>query len=377
MKLPYSFYSFITLFLWIIISSSSQSQTLYWQRVWSGDARDILIDKSSKIYIFQRDSESWYTWISTNLGTNWERRGNGNSPLQYIAKDSSGNLWAASWYAGGIYKSIDDGFTWTTSLSITYKIRCITVSPVNWIWAGTEDGKVVYSSDGGVSWEVDSIYNYPVTSIAANNLNQIFAGTHGNSFYGVFGKIFRSSNSGNTWEVCYDMHDLISIQSIITDDINNIYAAGINKIVTSTDNGYSWTTAGTGFLADDLFIDKSHYFYSGKHKSVDNCLSWSFIGPDLYSLYYNIAFKDSLVFSANVAGVYLYNPSYQPYVGKNYFPLMVGNKWQFIARCSQNSYSNSVCFVDRDTIFQDKRYYLLQGQINDWVFLRSSLIAMS
>ena len=61
--------------------------------------------------------------------------------------DSSGVLWGGCDPEGGIYKSTNQGETWTNTLPTNDRIFSITVSPNNWIWAGTYDGKVVYSSD--------------------------------------------------------------------------------------------------------------------------------------------------------------------------------------------------------------------------------------
>jgi hypothetical protein len=59
--------------------------------------------------------------------------------------------------------------------------------------------------------------------------------------------------------------------------------------------------------------------------------------------------------------------SEQQYIGNNYFPLDVGNKWQFNRMCYSYFRGNTIYYVERDTVIQDKKYYLLQGDIIDWV----------
>jgi hypothetical protein len=118
-----------------------------------------------------------------------------------------------------------------------------------------------------------------------------------------------------------------------------------------------------------LFIDKYHRIYSGPlgHRSVDNCVSWTLIGPTSPSWVHTYTFVDSLIFAGTTDGIYLHDPSYQPYLGDNYFPLAVGNKWQFNRYCYTNFAGNTIYYVEKDTIISDKNYYLIQGDVNDWV----------
>ena len=119
-----------------------------------------------------------------------------------------------------------------------------------------------------------------------------------------------------------------------------------------------------------MFIDKYHSIYSGPlgHRSSDNCVSWTLVGPTNPSYVHTYTFVDSLIFAGTTDGVYLHNPSSQPYIGDNYFPLAVGNKWQFNQECIYyGSEQNTIYYVERDSVIMGKNYYLLQGTINDWL----------
>jgi hypothetical protein len=97
----------------------------------------------------------------------------------------------------------------TDTFLIPHLIFSITVSPNNWIWAGTYDGKVVYSSDHGNTWERDTIATDILWSINSNDLNHIFAGS-------MNSKIYRTTNLGVTWElVCTTT---LGIWDIVIDD---------------------------------------------------------------------------------------------------------------------------------------------------------------
>ena len=360
MKIIRFIFYFLIFSIIITTTSTTQCQTLYWQSITSDiSVHDILYDGEQNLY-FTGYAAGNYFYRSTDLGATWTRLGNGSLGLYRIAIDSIGVLWGGNDVDGGIYKSTDQGDNWTLSLASNDKIFSITVSPNNWIWAGTYDGKVVYSSDGGDSWLANTFANDILWSIAANNLNNVFAGSGD-------GEIYRTTNLGADWELVYDAALPLSIWGIVIDDSNHIYANKWSTRLISTNNGESWSEI-SGTQLEFLFMDKYHNFYAGPgYRSLDNCLSWSYIGPSGSDYPSAFAFVDSLVFAATNSGVFLYDPSYQPYIGENYFPLALGNKWQFNKRCNNHFAGNAIYYVDRDTIIASERYFLLQGEVNDWV----------
>ena len=358
--LKYNSFFLLISIICIISSKSIQTQTLYWQPLTpSYYVYDMLYDGQQNLY-FAGSSGNYYFWRSTDLGMTWTKFGNGLLRLYRIALDSSGVLWGGCDPEGGIYKSSDQGETWTNTLPTNERIFSITVSPNNWIWAGTYDGKVVYSSDHGNTWERDTIATDILWSIKSNNLNHIFAGS-GN------GKIYRTTDLGNSWQLVYNVPPL-TIMGIVIDDSNLIYANQWDDRLISTDNGSTWTTI-SGPQLERLFIDKYHRIYAGPLgvRSSDNCLNWTYIGPVVSGWVGSFAFVDSLIFAATTKGIYLHDPSVVPYIGDNYFPLSVGNIWQFNRMCYIYFSGNTEYYVDRDTIISDKKYYHIQGEVNDWV----------
>ncbi|HSW53997.1 MAG TPA: T9SS type A sorting domain-containing protein [Ignavibacteriaceae bacterium] len=342
---------------------SIQAQTLYWQKLTSDyNVYDILYDGQQNLY-FTGTSGNWYFWRSSDLGLTWTRTGNGSPRLYRIAIDSNNVLWGGDATNGGIYKSTNQGDAWINTLPTNEKIYSITVSPNNWIWAGTNDGKVVYSSDQGNTWERVTVTTVIMWSITSNNLNHIFVGAgSGNS------KIYRTTNLGASWELVYS-YQYFSIRGIVIDDSNVIYANRYNARLVSSDNGNTWTTI-DGPSLERLYIDKYHRIYASPvgYRSLDNCVTWTRIGPAEPTFVEAYTFVDSLLFAGTSRGVYLHDPSFQPYIGDNYFPLALGNKWQFNKECSNSgSEDNTIYFVERDSIIMGKNYYLLQGSINDWL----------
>lgn len=338
-----------------------QAQTPYWQLLTDNiHVYDLLYDGEQNLYFSGNQSYYTYFWRSTDLGSTWTRFGSGSLGLYRIAIDSTGILWGGNNSNGGIYKSTNQGETWTSSLSSSDKIFSLTVSPNNWIWAGTNAGKVIHSLDGGSTWVSDSLDNFGVWTIASNSLNHVFAGSN-------YGRLFRTTNLGLSWELVYNVTP-VGIRGIIIDSLNHIYASKWTKRLISTDNGNTWTTTIEGPQIVNLYLDKYHVFYGGilGLRSFDNCITWESLG--ISSWVNSFAFVDSLIFAGTDEGVFLHDPSYQPYVGDNYFPLVLGNKWQFNSQCANYfTGGNASYYVEKDTIIENKRYFLLQGEVNDWL----------
>jgi hypothetical protein len=350
-------YLFI-LFIIYTMTTSTSAQTLSWQKLTQDiNVFDILYDGEQNIY-FTGIQLSSYFWRSTNLGNNWTRIGNGSLRLYRIAIDSNGVLWGGNDNLGGIYKSTDQGNHWEPSLSSNDKILSITVSPNNWIWAGTLDGKIIFSSDNGSTWVANQVSSEGFWTIAPNRVDQLFAGD-------TDGNIYRSTNLGSDWELVYDGE--LWINGLVIDDSNHIYANDWDTRLISKDNGATWNLI-EGLQLGRLFLDKYHNFYSEYgNRSTDNCSTWTFIGPVSPSSAENYAFVDSLVFAGTTRGVFLHDPSYQPYIGDNYFPLTIGNKWQFNRICNNDFAGNTMYSIVRDTIILNQRYFLIQDAVNDWV----------
>ena len=47
--------------------------------------------------------------------------------------------------------------------------------------------------------------------------------------------------------------------------------------------------------------------------------------------------------------------------------MALGNKWQFNTTCNNNFAGNTIYYVEKDSIISGKKYFLLQGDLNDWV----------
>ena len=352
------FFHFLFLSIIYVTTVPTQGQTLFWQKLTADIyVYDILYDGEQNLY-FSGSQGDTYFWRSTDLGINWTRLGNGSFSLYRIAVDSNGTLWGGNNVTGGIFKSTNQGDTWVNSLSSNDKILSLTVSPNNWICAGTLDGKIIFSSDHGSTWVINQVSSEQFWSIASNNLNHLFAGD-------TDGNIYRSTNLGSNWELVYEGE--LWINGLVIDDSDHIYANDWDTRLISKDNGTTWNLI-EGLQLGRLFLDKYHNFYSEYgYRSTDNCSTWTFIGPVSPNYAENYTFIDSLVFTGTNHGVYLHDPSYQPYIGENFFPLAIGNKWQFNRQFNYNFDGNTMYYVEKDTVISNYKYFFINGTINDWV----------
>jgi len=339
------------------------AQTLFWQPI-SEDIYvvDILYDGNQNLYFSGGSSQNYYFYRPTDLGNTWTQHSNGlNGNSINLAIDSSGTLWGGGRNSGKIYKSTNQGDEWITVNPSSGIIAALEVSPNNWIWAGTLDGKLLYSSDGGNNWDTEDFADDGVWSIGSNATNDIFVGVGR-------GKIYRTTNLGGSWYLVYEAPIQATIREIVVDDSGYVYATKYKDRLISTDNGNNWNTI-PGPELDNIYLDNQHVFYGGSvvggYRSYDNCLTWSFIGPINSSNAFAVI--DSLVFVGTDHGVFLYDPSHQPYIGQNYFPLTVGNKWQYFYKHSDGPKYVYIDSVAADTIINNMKYFNVQGLKNDWV----------
>ena len=124
------------------------------------------------------------------------------------------------------------------SFGLSSTVLGIASSPRGYLFAGTDDRKVVRSSDGGVTWiDVGGAELSPIVwSVAVDSVGTVFAGT---DFRGVF----RSMDDGSTW-VPSNL-TLERISCILLTSQGTAFAGVWDKgIYRSTDGGLIWSLAG-------------------------------------------------------------------------------------------------------------------------------------
>jgi len=207
--------------------------------------------------------------------------------------------------AGGFWKSVNGGQTWTTSTDFLTNLGVsdIAIHPTNpdiiYIVTGDRDGGDTYSYglmksiDGGLSFNstglsfsITDYYKGNRVLIDPNNTDVIIVATSNG--------IYRSVDAGATFANTFSSANMTDIE-FHTTNTNIIYGGskGNTSIYKSIDNGISWAQAGSGLPSTNdvvracvavtpsnplvvyaLFGDNSNGFY-GVYKSSDEGATWT------------------------------------------------------------------------------------------------------
>jgi hypothetical protein len=125
-----------------------------------------------------------------------------------------------------------------TSLTLTSTVLSLASSPRGYVFAGTDNRKILRSSDGGASWtDVGTAQLSPIIwSVAVDSQGTVFAGT---DFRGVF----RSTDDGSSWIASNLTTQRISCL-LLTKQGKAFAGVWDEGIYRSTDGGAMWTLVG-------------------------------------------------------------------------------------------------------------------------------------
>jgi photosystem II stability/assembly factor-like uncharacterized protein len=235
---------------------------------------------------------------STNGGGSWTVNNLGSRRYGYqgqivIDPINPDNLYVAGYHYHGtpgngiaVFKSTDGGVHWTTQCinpdSQSGRAYCIAVSSSspNILYLGGYYGdglnyfdKLYKSTDSGNSWQdvTGSIPKIPESIIIdPNNPDKVYVGT----LWGVY----RSSNGGQTWTRNAGNVYAYAV-GIDPADSNTIYAGYDKRCYKSTDGGVNWAihTAGLCGMCQDILAYSGRVYYgsyAGLYKSQDGGETW-------------------------------------------------------------------------------------------------------
>lgn len=224
-------------------------------------------------------------YCSTNSGLDWEEyRLSENIWVQSITSSSADTLFAVTWGGGGysdgaVFKSADFGVSWEkTSLQNIAGLSLFTHSNGD-IFVGTI-GNLYKSSDDGLTW---SDYELPTGNSSINNIEILSSNT---IFVGTGSGVVKSFNYDNDWIISNNgLNDLGRINAIACGPNDELFVGVLGSgLFKSEDLGLNWQLINTGFYHPKsapvyiLFSSNNDIYaalqFGGIYKSVDNGLSW-------------------------------------------------------------------------------------------------------
>lgn len=149
------------------------------------------IDSSNRLYVCTNSG----VINTSNNGSNWTNIGPSGTSINRIRINSSGHLFICT--NNGIQKSLNMGLNWINCSPVTEPFRSMTITPGNVIFAAnyyTGNSYIFRSSDLGDSWA-----NIGNPSSPIDGVNSIVSDFDGNIYTQIIYSIYKSTNSGNTW----------------------------------------------------------------------------------------------------------------------------------------------------------------------------------
>lgn len=226
-----------------------------------------------------RSTDGGSTWNHTDMwdNVNATARSRTNLDVLYAATSS-----------GSIYKSSDNGATWTRMGSTPGTVNAVAVHPSDptQLAIGTNGGGVYGSADSGATWSAlnNGLANLTIYDLAVSPDNKVvYAGT-GNGIY-------QSPDDLSTWSPLNNGIPPFTAAYLVTPDpvhTSVLYAWVGSSVYKSTDSGATWATitstikesiSGFALAPSDpstLYAATAHAVY----RSKDGGASWSAVLPD-------------------------------------------------------------------------------------------------
>ncbi len=224
---------------------------------------------------------------STDNGSTWTQSGLSGHWIVSLAKDSYGNLYTASigsTYGNGVFKSTDNGYTWNKVWDALTGMNHIYVDQNNNIFVSlnytSTQGGIYMSSNGGSNWN-KIFFN-------TDNIYTLTRLSNGRILAASYGKVFYSDTDGNTWYSTTNGMVSSTLTAFAKNSQNEIFLASAGYgILKSTDNGVNWQNlTGAGWDYSSLNITANNILYAGTrgnwvYHSTDNGANWQLVNSGM------------------------------------------------------------------------------------------------
>lgn len=242
----------------------------------------------SDTYIF---AAPWSGGIyrSTNNGTSWTEVNTGltdiNIAVAALVADGN-NIFAGTW-GNGVFRSTNFGENWdevNSSSTANTNVHAFVKSGTN-LFMGSQGGGVHRTTDNGETWvQVNNgLLSVDIRDLTAMD-TVIFAATWGQN------KVFKSTDSGENWIQCNTAIIPNLDDPCIIASGNNVFLGTFNHgVFLSTDSGDNWLEVNNGIPANatirEFAVSGSNIFAAtrgdGVFLTTDNGTSWSAVNNGL------------------------------------------------------------------------------------------------
>ena len=293
---------------------------------------------------------------STDNGNNWIDLGfMPANPTYCISSNSSNVLYAGTLY--GLYKSTNDGSTWTEDSLDNIAISTLHFNSSNDLFVGTNSEGLFRSQQANSPFEKinDGLKNTYITAMTFGLDSILYTGTYSSGFFktsnfgntwidisedivglsgnsptvfslithpngdiiaGTFNQgIFRTTNNGDYWLQEISGFTTLSIYSLAVDKQGNLLAGSTGKLYRSTDFGQNWVSIDNNqinSIINDIAVNSLDHIFAattngGVYRSTDDGANWTQVNNGfLYNYAYAIAINedDDIFVTGEMAGIY-------------------------------------------------------------------------
>jgi photosystem II stability/assembly factor-like uncharacterized protein len=214
------------------------------------------------IYSFALDGSTIYAatdeglFSSTDDGVSWknltDRAFSGSA--YSVAIQSDGRIIIGTNF--GIYISTDNGNSWTPSGLNTSKVLFLANNKSDIVYASTDNSGMLSSTDNGNTWHSLGLMRDDIQTIVVNDVGDVFVG--------VYGGVLRSTNNGASWT--QSIFTNTYVYTIGFNGLQDVYAGTYNGLFRMR-YGQTWTKIGfNGQTVLALAFDNSHNLLAGLYQ---------------------------------------------------------------------------------------------------------------